>query len=79
MNRVNCESLLKQFSIQGNKEALRALVEYVKDDTRVSKAHPHRVLYYSVHLALSLVCFISFHFCLHSCLGHLLSVISLFI
>uniref|UniRef100_A0A0M3HFI6 CTLH domain-containing protein n=1 Tax=Ascaris lumbricoides TaxID=6252 RepID=A0A0M3HFI6_ASCLU len=54
MNRVNCESLLKQFSIQGNKEALRALVEYVKDDTRVSKAHPHRVLYYSVHLALSL-------------------------
>uniref|UniRef100_A0A914ZZX3 Uncharacterized protein n=1 Tax=Parascaris univalens TaxID=6257 RepID=A0A914ZZX3_PARUN len=38
----------------GNKEALRAIVEYIEDDTSVSKAHPHRVLYYSIHLAISL-------------------------
>ncbi|KHN73227.1 60S ribosomal protein L17 [Toxocara canis] len=38
----------------GSVEALRAVVELVKGDTQVAKAHPHRVLYFSIHLALIL-------------------------
>ncbi|VDM45054.1 unnamed protein product [Toxocara canis] len=39
---------------EGSVEALRAVVELVKGDTQVAKAHPHRVLYFSIHLALIL-------------------------
>ncbi|KHN73224.1 hypothetical protein Tcan_11989 [Toxocara canis] len=38
----------------GSVEALRAVVELLKGDTQVAKAHPHRVLYFSIHLALIL-------------------------